>query len=175
MANIAEKEFDIVEFTMAYENDELSEAEATAGFQELINSGLAWTLQGSYGRQATRLIEKGLCTRPVPQKPAVGGSNTVGPFERVTGDKIRDFGQEKYRILIYGAYNAMGLVGSESNGIAVLSEDRSNVVCDELCCEPEKRSGSSAIQTEMFNKLLICSEAEFRSIVNGSARSRYII
>ena len=42
MANIAEKEFDAVEFTMAYENDELSEAEAIAGFQELINSGLAW-------------------------------------------------------------------------------------------------------------------------------------
>ena len=175
MANIAEKEFDVVEFTMAYENDELSEAEAVAGFQELINSGLAWKLQGSYGRQATRLIEMGLCARPVPQKPVPGSLSIVGPFERVTGDKIREVGQEKYRILIYGAYNAMGLVGSESNGIAVLSEDRGNVVCDELCCEPEKSSGSSAIQTEMFNNLLICSEAEFRSIVNGSARSRYSI
>ena len=175
MANSAEKEFDVVEFTMAYDNDELSEAEAIAGFQELINSGLAWKLQGSYGRQATRLIEKGLCTRPAPQKPAPGSSSTVGPFERVTDDKIREVGREKYRILLYGAYNAMGLVGSESNGIAVLSEDRSNVVCDELCCEPEKGSGATENQTETFNKLLNCSESEFRSIVNECPRSRYTI
>jgi hypothetical protein len=175
MENTAEKEFDIAEFTMAYENEDLSEAEVVAGFQELINSGLAWKLQGSYGRQATRLIDKGLCSRPTPQKPAPGSSSTIGPFERVTGDKIRDVGQEQYRILLYGAYNAMGLVGSESNGIAVLSEDRNNVVCDELGCEPEKGSGATANQTEMFNKLLNCSEAEFRSIVNESTRSRYTI
>lgn len=175
MSNIAEKEFDLVEFTMSYENDELSEAEVIAGFQELINSGMAWKLQGLYGRQATRLIEKGLCIRPVPQKPALGNSSTIGPFEGVTGDKIREVGQEKYRILLYGAYNAMGLVGSERNGIAVLSEDRSNVVCDELCCEPEKGSGATANQTEMFNKLLNCSETEFRTIINESARRRYNI
>ena len=175
MENIAEKEFDVVSFTMAYENDELSEAEAVAGFQELINSGLVWKLQGSYGREATRLIEKGFCNRPVVQKPAPGSSSTIGPFERVTGDKIREVGQEKYRILLYGAYNAMGLVGGESNGIAVLSEDRNNVVCDELYCEPGKGTGKSANQTEMFNKLLACTEAEFRSIVNESARSRYTI
>jgi hypothetical protein len=51
---------------MAYENEELSEVQVIAGFQELINSGLAWQLQGTYGRQADRLIEQGLCTRPSP-------------------------------------------------------------------------------------------------------------
>lgn len=66
MNNTAEKTFDVVDFTMAYENDELSEAQVIAGFQELINSGLAWKLQGTYGRQADRLIEQGLCTRPSP-------------------------------------------------------------------------------------------------------------
>lgn len=175
MTKTAEKEFDVVEFTMAYESEELSEAEVIVGFQKLIDSGLAWKLQGSYGRQATRLIDQGLCTRPTPLKPAPGSSSTIGPFERVSDDRIRDVGQEKYRILLYGAYNAMGLVGSESNGIAVLSEDRNNVVCDELGCEPDKSSAPTPVQTELFKKLLSCTEDEFRSIVNGSSRSRYTI
>ena len=53
---------DTVGFIMAYEDGELSDEEIIKGFQELIDSGIVWKLQGHYGRMATRLIEAGLCT-----------------------------------------------------------------------------------------------------------------
>jgi hypothetical protein len=53
--------FDSVSFLTRYENRELFEADIIQGFQELINSGLVWKLQGSYGRTAARLIEGGYC------------------------------------------------------------------------------------------------------------------
>ena len=44
-----------------YESDEMSQEEVIEFFQELIDSGAAWKLQGHYGRTALRLIEFGLC------------------------------------------------------------------------------------------------------------------
>jgi len=47
---------------ISYENGALSEEETVEMFQSLIDSGLAWSLQGSYGRKAEQLIEAGHCT-----------------------------------------------------------------------------------------------------------------
>lgn len=49
---------------MAYESGDMSEAEIVAFFQELIDTGMAFRLQGHYGRTARRLIEAGLCKEP---------------------------------------------------------------------------------------------------------------
>lgn len=46
---------------IAYEQGELTEEETIEMFQELINSGLAWSLQGHYGRTANALIQSGVC------------------------------------------------------------------------------------------------------------------
>lgn len=46
---------------IAYENDEMDPDEVIEFFQELIDTGHAWRLQGHYGRTALRLIEYGLC------------------------------------------------------------------------------------------------------------------
>lgn len=46
-----------------YESGEMSEGDMINMFQKLINNGMAWTLQGHYGRTATMLIDAGYCTR----------------------------------------------------------------------------------------------------------------
>jgi len=52
---------DDVNLLLAYQNGELDEDQEVEMFQGLINSGLAWRLEGAVGRQAMRLIEAGRC------------------------------------------------------------------------------------------------------------------
>ena len=58
---MSEKEFDTVGFIIDFEGGEASDVEIIEGFQHLINTGMAWTLQGFYGRTAKSLIEQGFC------------------------------------------------------------------------------------------------------------------
>ena len=58
---VKERPFALLDFILQYKNGELSEDGIIAGFQELINSGDAWSLQGHYGRTARALIESGAC------------------------------------------------------------------------------------------------------------------
>lgn len=55
---------DLTEQIIAYEQGELDQEEIVALLQDLINNGMAWQLQGHYGRTATALIEAGYCTLP---------------------------------------------------------------------------------------------------------------
>lgn len=52
---------DIADKIVAFETDEMeTEEEVIELFQELVDTGLAWSLQGSYGRAARDLINMGL-------------------------------------------------------------------------------------------------------------------
>ena len=56
--------YDVVGAIMDFESGMLATAEIVDLFQHLVDTGMAWTLQGSYGRTAERLIERGLVKRP---------------------------------------------------------------------------------------------------------------
>lgn len=49
---------DIVQRIADYEEGVLSERETLDLFQELVDTGMAWRLQGHYGRMANHLIEE---------------------------------------------------------------------------------------------------------------------
>ena len=55
---------DILDRLKAFEYGELNSHEIVALFQDLVNSGLAWELQGDYGRVAMELIDQGMVTIP---------------------------------------------------------------------------------------------------------------
>ena len=55
---------DLVGQMMDYEEGLMEEEDMIQFFQQLINSGMVNTLQGSYGRTANSLIESGHCQPP---------------------------------------------------------------------------------------------------------------
>ena len=54
----------VIDRIISYEQGDLEDMETVELFQELINNGMAWSLQGHYGRTAVQLIEAGYCTSP---------------------------------------------------------------------------------------------------------------
>lgn len=57
---------DLTTLLMQYEDGILGPDETTQLFQELINSGWAWQLQGHYGRTAREFLLSGRCS-PAPR------------------------------------------------------------------------------------------------------------
>ena len=55
---------DTVSQIMAYESGEMEQAEMIAFFQFLLDSGMIYSLQGSYQRTAQQLLDAGLIEQP---------------------------------------------------------------------------------------------------------------
>lgn len=53
---------DLMDDIIRYETEGLEEDEFVEFFQRLVDTGLAWQLQGSYGRTAHDLIVQGVVT-----------------------------------------------------------------------------------------------------------------
>jgi hypothetical protein len=78
--------FDSVDALMRYEAGELDEPETIRLFQHLVNNGLAWKLQGNYGRRARDLLKAGLIQ--LPDRTVDVADEAIAPGDR-PADKSR--------------------------------------------------------------------------------------
>ena len=77
-----------LEATMIAEGEQepKSDEQYIQAWQQLIDTGLAWTMQGFFGRTAATMIQNGLCYYPTvkPEKKPV---NTGGQTPRTPKEK----------------------------------------------------------------------------------------
>ena len=63
-----------------------SDEQTIEAWQHLIDTGLAWSLQGFFGRTASAMVQQGLCYVPItkqPKKPKnTGGQTPKTPEEK---------------------------------------------------------------------------------------------
>lgn len=59
----AEGKFDLTTRIIEFETGEATEERVIELFQYLVDTGLAWSLQGTYGRTAEALLEAGVITK----------------------------------------------------------------------------------------------------------------
>lgn len=62
------KRLNLVDRIMRYEDGNMDHEEITDLFQDLLDTGLAYSLQGSYGRKAEELIKAGIIEKKEPSK-----------------------------------------------------------------------------------------------------------
>ena len=66
---------ELTEKIIAYESGAMDDGEAILFFQELVDSGVAWQLQGHYGRVAATLIDTGM----IKPKDEDNGTEALDP------------------------------------------------------------------------------------------------
>ena len=103
-------------------------------------------------------------------------SKNIGPYTGVVYDKSATFqtpnGPRKFRFIIYQAYNAFGLIGSEFNGVAILDEDKMQIVCDGIAKQNTGWFGASPQQIKMAEGLIEMSWENLQHFVNSNSRTR---
>ncbi|MBQ69661.1 hypothetical protein CL689_06340 [Candidatus Saccharibacteria bacterium] len=105
----------------------------------------------------------------------------LGPYEGVTLDENKTYPNGRtLRFISYSAYNAMGLIGTEKNGFAILDEDEKQVLVDEVGRRdgmmgrtPKEFTGKS--DQQILDELKSKSWPEMVEFINSSPRARYTL
>lgn len=99
----------------------------------------------------------------------------VGQYAGVSVDMTKEIDGVSYRVIVYGAYNARGLYGSENNGIAILNETKRNVLLDGELKIDSGWGGPSNEQRKRHGEIMDMTDEEFKKFVNEHPRARYRI
>ena len=92
---------------IAYEEGELDDDDTITMFQHLIDTGMAWQLQGSYGRTAIALVKEGLCK--LPNEPTYDYyGNRIPTQKELDEGKVR-FRYEKHNVTMRELQDALQL------------------------------------------------------------------
>ena len=100
--------------------------------------------------------------------------NRVGPYLYADGmkaEKVFDF-DRTFSVVVYGAFDANGLIGPEVNGILVLDEDNRSVVLDGHRRETSGYHGPSRAQVAEFERIKAMDWAEFSRFCHDHPRYR---
>ena len=92
----------------------------------------------------------------------------VGPYMDVSKDEVF----YEYRIILYGAYNALGAIMPERNGIAVLHEEEKEVLLDRHMEQDCGYYGPSQAQLAEFKRLVNLPYVELVDFVEGHKSRR---
>jgi hypothetical protein len=104
---------------------------------------------------------------------AEGIRNQIGPFMHADGAvRRRVVGKTTYVVGIAGAYNAMGLIGPEHNGLFILDDSRKRVLTDRIAEESTGYFGPSVAQWSALEEAMTRPEAGFLDWVRSTPRYR---
>jgi len=99
------------------------------------------------------------------------------PYMGVSFDKYATFdtptGYRKFRIIVYQAYNAYGLIGPEMNGVAIFDDDSRSVLCDGICKQQTGYFGASPLQIKTADGLIGMDWENFKYFVNNQKSKRH--
>jgi len=93
----------------------------------------------------------------------------AGPYYGVSKDTVIG----RYRIILYGMFNANGLFGSENNGIAILDELDHIVLLDRHQQINSGYYGPSESQLTEFSRLVSLDYEDLEEFIESHPRYRY--
>lgn len=115
-----------------------------------------------------------------PHTPLNGKNIRIGENCALMGIELEysvDFGKDNGTFLIgtYQAFNAMGLIGPEKNGIFVLDDTRHLVILDEHLIQSSGYFGASKEQFAEVRRISKLNWKAFKTFVNSHPRHRHDI
>lgn len=111
-----------IDAIMRYEQGEMDQDEVVTLFQGLVDSGMAWRLQGSYGRMAQSLIDAGLVTTG-SRKTAINADNLSREVDFDSPFSVDSQGNVETHVSGYYAPEVYHIDASAPNDVEIGSSD----------------------------------------------------